>query len=294
MNGSEDKASADGTTPFFSRLSTHPFRTGRYAPHPPEKPNEGAAGTGSESTHPKAPEPFNKRPEPSIGHPRGVWDPVSKPGCLRALNQSNWSLWVKRPKPKPGSPPRPSRPGPPRRRAPGGPRAAQKVDAGPVAQNVLGMFGVVRLFLSCVMGIGSFAGWQALCPVALFCPLFRLVSNKLSTPEKIYMKNNKNRKTWESCPFHLNQEVLAESAHQNKKSQSLGVDSSSILFNLPPFQKPAGCFPRVLDGFPSMGKVFCVREPHAKTVFLLVEKAGDLKHQTQKDQRQLVSKDPKR
>ena len=32
------------------------------------------------------------RPDPSVRHPAS-WG-VSKPGCLKALNQSNWSLWV--------------------------------------------------------------------------------------------------------------------------------------------------------------------------------------------------------
>ena len=34
-------------------------------------------------------------PDPSIGHPKGVWG-VSQPGSLRAPNQSNWSCWVVR------------------------------------------------------------------------------------------------------------------------------------------------------------------------------------------------------
>ena len=40
---------------------------------------------------PEAPGAFNGRPDPSIRHPAGVWDPVSKPSCLRALNTSGAS-----------------------------------------------------------------------------------------------------------------------------------------------------------------------------------------------------------
>ena len=44
--------------------------------------------------YPEAPGAFNGRPDRSIGHPEDWWLGVSKPGCLKARNPSNWSLWV--------------------------------------------------------------------------------------------------------------------------------------------------------------------------------------------------------
>ena len=44
----------------------------------------------------EAPGAFNEKPDPSIRHPGNWWLGVSKPGCLKALNQSNWSLWAEK------------------------------------------------------------------------------------------------------------------------------------------------------------------------------------------------------